>query len=132
MRKRSEVGGAEERANPKYEAGMDTHQEDARGPNPGLGPTLDPPEPGAVVFGDRTFRAVWGEEKITPVPGSYSTVTVGPFESLFVVAAGGDAARALDHANRELAAFAEVERERKVQSFLNKTRQVTAGAKGDR
>ena len=88
-------------------------------------------EPG-YTWGVRTFRSVWGEEKITPVPGSYSTVTVGPFEVLYVVPEGADAELAFRAANSELAAMAEIERERKVQSFINKLHQSIDRAKGGR
>ena len=81
---------------------------------------------------DRTMRVVWGEEKLTPIPNSYSTVTVGPFEMEFTVPSGEDAVAFMDAANRELLAFVEVERERKVQSFINKLRQTAERAKGDR
>lgn len=88
-----------------------------------------------VVFdkwGARTVRAVWGEEKITPVPGSYSTLTVGPFEVMFTLLEGEELGPRLEVANRELAEVAEAERERKVESFIAKLKQVSQRARGER
>ena len=77
------------------------------------------------------IRVVWGEEKIC-LGGSFSPVSVGPFEVEFPVPPGTNVADALDKASRALAGFAEVERERKVRNFLNKLHQVNEEGKARR
>jgi hypothetical protein len=118
MKKRSEAGRAETRVEGELLPDGKDETGGEGNPNPGLGsePAGDRPP-----WGPRTFTVTWGEEKISPV--QYNSLTVGPFSSTFFVPAGEDAGRYMDHANRELRAMAEVERERKVRSFLNKLHQ---------
>ena len=84
-----------------------------------------------VLDGVSRIRVVWGEEKIC-LGGSFSPVSVGPFEVEFPVPEGTNVVAALEQASRAIASFAEVERERKVQNFLNKLHQVNTTAKGSR
>jgi len=86
---------------------------------------------GSREWGARTVRVTWGEEKITPVPGSYSTVTVGPLDVTFALREGEDLGERTRAALAELAEIAEVERERKIANFVNKLRQVVGRARGD-
>jgi hypothetical protein len=64
-------------------------------------------------------RYTWGEEKITPVKDSYSTVTVGPFTYTTRARPGESLEQAHGRLVQEAVPLAEQERERKVQSFLD-------------
>ncbi len=63
-------------------------------------------------------RVVWGEEKYTPIAGSYSTFTVGPFEVTLVCMRGETLAQTWLRGNAQLIKLAEVERVRKSNSFV--------------
>jgi len=60
----------------------------------------------------------WGEEKFTPIPGSYSTCTVGPFSMTAAVRPDQTRAEAVDRAYAALVRQAEAERARKLESFI--------------
>lgn len=80
--------------------------------------------------GTVTVTVTWGKEVITPIPGSYSTVEVGPFSiSVEVPASAGLTREVFDRLNAELATLAEAERIRKVESFVKALRGVVAEAK---
>lgn len=80
------------------------------------------PKPGLGLGGERV-TATWAEEKYTLVANSFSTVTVGPFTLSCEVPPGASVGAVFDRLNRHLAEMAEIERERKLQSFLNKLQQ---------
>jgi hypothetical protein len=77
-----------------------------------------------------TLTLAWGEEKYTLVANSFSTVTVGPFTASIDVPAGSSVVDAFERINRELYELAEIERERKLTSFVNKLRQAVASTRG--
>jgi len=87
-----------------------------------VGPPRNAPEVGE--WGARSVRVVWGEEKITAVPGSFSTVSVGPFEVVFQLREGEALEPKYEAAMAELSRLAEVERERKVANFVATLRRV--------
>jgi hypothetical protein len=75
---------------------------------------------------DGTYRVTctWGEEKYTPIANSYSTVTVGPYAITFDIPAASDPFKAAAAFNRGLQEMAELEREQKIDSFIEKFDQI--------
>jgi hypothetical protein len=69
-----------------------------------------------------TVSYTWGEEKITPVRGEFSTCTVGAFTSTTKVRPGETRADALARLAAEVSEFAETERTRKLGSFVRAMR----------
>ncbi len=66
-----------------------------------------------------SVTVVWGEEKYTLIPNSYSTFTVGPFSTTTWVRSGETPKQARARALEDLRAQAEEERERKGKSFVD-------------
>ena len=150
MRKRSEVGTVVREQAEDQESPVPSRQvmeavarDRDPGPQPPPLPTPDeslktlvatsykPKQTSAVLEldGTTTVTLEWAEEKYSPIPGSFSSCSVGPFGLTFIVH-GQDVAAAMDRGMRVLAEYAEVERERKVRNFVNKLRQVVGEAKG--
>jgi hypothetical protein len=79
-----------------------------------------------------TVTATWGEEKYTPIAGSYSTCTVGPFSAVMTIPRGESEAT-LREVTEVLVGVvtkvAEVERDRKVTSFVGKLKGAIVEAK---
>ena len=151
MRKRSEVGTVVREQAEDHESPVPSRQvmeAVARDRDPGPQspplPTPDaslktlvatsykPKQTSAVLEldGTTTVTLAWAEEKFSPIPGSFSSCSVGPFGLTFSVAHGQNIAAAMDRGMRVLAEYAEVERERKVRNFVNNLRQVVGEAKG--
>ena len=76
-----------------------------------------------------TVTVVWGEEKFTPVPNSYSTFTVGPFSVTTNVQPGETFESARERAMKGLREQAETERQRKCESFLSALKRMVDGAR---
>ena len=150
MRKRSEVGTVVREQAEDQESPVPSRQvmeavarDRDPGPQPPPLPTPDeslktlvatsykPKQTSAVLEldGTTTVTLEWAEEKYSPIPGSFSSCSVGPFGLTFIVH-GQDVAAAMDRGMRVLAEYAEVERERKVRNFVNKLRQAVGEAKG--
>ena len=72
----------------------------------------------------QTVSYCWAEEKITPIKGSFSTCSVGPFSMTTNVRRGETPSQAYQWIAAEVTAMAEQERERKLQSFIRKLTQV--------
>jgi hypothetical protein len=79
--------------------------------------------------GEETVSYTWGEEKYTPVPNSFSTVTVGPITMTTTVREGEAHYEALDRLQRAVRARVDTERTEKIASFLHKYREVRAEVK---
>jgi len=65
-----------------------------------------------------TLTVVWGEEKYTLIPGSYSTFTVGPYSMVTMVHPGQSRDEAWDDAYEFLDRRARVDRDRKADEFI--------------
>ncbi len=79
--------------------------------------------------GTTTVALNWGEEKYCPIPGSYSTCTVGPFGLTYTVPKGQDVDAAMTAGARALENYAAIERERKIRGFVNKLQQTQGQVK---
>ena len=151
MRKRSEVGTVVREQAEDHESPVPSRQvmeAVARDRDPGpqppplptpeqslktLGATSYKPKQTSAVLeldGTTTVTLAWAEEKFSPIPGSFSSCSVGPFGLTFSVGPGQNIAAAMDRGMRVLSEYAEMERERKVRNFVNKLRQVVGEAKG--
>lgn len=73
--------------------------------------------------------ATWGEEKYTPIAGSYSTCSVGPFYACSPVRLGETTDQAAARLHTKLAEYAEAERDRKLKSFVAKLKGVVQESK---
>lgn len=79
---------------------------------------------GVLPSDQQSVTFVWGEEKITPIKGSFSMCSVGPFSMTSNVRHGETPAQAYSRVAREVEQMAEQQRDRKLQSFLKKLMQV--------
>jgi hypothetical protein len=79
--------------------------------------------------GSTTVALNWGEEMFSPIPGSYSKCSVGPFGLTFNVPAGLDIDAAMKLGSRALENYATIERERKLRNFVNKLQQIQGEVK---
>ena len=79
---------------------------------------------GMLVVEPQSVSYTWGEEKITPIKGSFSTCSVGPFSATGSVRHGETIPQACQRIAKEVSQAAEEERDRKLQSFMRKLVQV--------
>lgn len=63
------------------------------------------------------LTVTWGEEKFTPIPGSYSTCSIGPFTVTVSVMPGQSNVDAWRDANEFLSSLARDEKDRKLREF---------------
>lgn len=81
-----------------------------------------------MTAGD-AVKFVWAKETYTPVPGSYSSIDVGPFEAATTIREGEAYGDAYVRLATQVNEMAELERDRKINSFVKKLRQAVAEAK---
>jgi hypothetical protein len=134
MKKRSEVG-VDARV-PATFTGVDlafserdTGVQQALAQAPAIEQPAEPTPPKLEFRRSGRMRVVWGEEKFTVVPGSYSTVTVGPIELECEARPDKTLAEQYEEMFESLRLIAEEERERKIASFVAKLQQATGRAR---
>lgn len=85
--------------------------------------------PSDVAVSPTTVTVTWGEEKFTPIPGSYSTCSVGPFSVTLPSKPGQEISALFAEANAMLAEMVHAHREEKIAAFVSALRRVTAAVK---
>lgn len=108
----------------KIEAAGKAHREKERKAKE---PIAMPPIEVSSMPGD-SVTAVWGEEKYTVKPGSYSTVSVGPFSLTTTPRPGETFNDAFERASQHLEVIASQERDRKIRAFAAKLDEVVREA----